>query len=189
MSSYYLPPSIKFSVVYPGLGGQEDSYLDLVISESSSSTFPTAGSTLDAWCIDRNAVIDPTPPAGTHYEGTLFSSSASELGLLAIAQPAFSAIFLANVDKLDSVNWLLNEYYRGTLTSTVAGVTASWQNMQGAIWSMLGFNGSATGSISGGSDTEINAIAGAALIAGDGYVADTDEYLSLIHISEPTRPY
>ena len=110
-------PFFNFTLSYPG-NLQEPSFLDLTVS--NNSLFPP-GTVLDAWCLDKSINFG----TDTAYTGYVYS--AYEPPTIGSILPNLSAA----VDRLDSVNWLLN-YYNGS------DVRYNWGEVQSAIWSLMG---------------------------------------------------
>jgi len=184
----YTPPSIKFSVsVTPGTGGEALSFLDVNILSSTGVGYPGLGVT-DGWCLDRSVSIYSSIPSGWYYQGNVYSST--ELGVLAGATPTLSANLLSHLDALDSVNWLLNAYYTNSIPASWNGtaVTASWQNVQGAVWTLLGSNPAVSDTITGGDAAQIAALANEAATLGNGYIAEAGQYTGVTSRPRCTRP-
>ena len=185
----YTAPTITFLASgTPGLSGTPvgyASYTDLTILSSNSSAFSPSGPQIDAWCLDRNVtLLAGALAANGFYRANLYSTAAAELDILNTAMPLLAG-GLAGLKQLDSVNWLLNSYYKGTL-----GSIGIWQNVQGAVWALVGQDSSATGQLIDGNQNAITFLTTQALKpvadgGGDGYVADQGQTQYVGIVADP----
>ncbi|MBK9362042.1 MAG: carboxypeptidase regulatory-like domain-containing protein [Rubrivivax sp.] len=169
------PPTLLINVTAPGTLGLP-SYTDVKLN-ATSAQYGAIGTLYDAWCVDRSTLID----VPGNYTAYLYSSY--ELGLLALNLPNIGNqvspyVASANLDKLDSVNWLANEWKVNHSALVSQGYT--YGDVQQAIYTLLG-DGLSTNPDLGPFDTaRVTQLADAASTTGNGFVPRTDQYISVI---------
>lgn len=138
-----------------------DSYLDVTISQGS-----ILDGIRDAWCIDLDRQIVPN----RNYGADVYSS--------------YSAAALAGLDgklekpeNLDLINWILNQDFVGSTSST--GETVTYGDVQRAIWTLIEDENSNAG-LGPYSQARANEIVAAALNYGEGFAPACGDQIAVI---------
>jgi protocatechuate 3,4-dioxygenase beta subunit len=172
----YQAPSLTIRLTNPGTLS-EASYFDVTVvgSPLPSPLFPAVGGLYDGWCLDSTL----STRLGTDLKAYLYSSV--ELELLKDGLPNLGTPDGSHLDQLDSINWLLGAYDGSTVTGSGQQVSATYGDVQAAIWKLLGeanyLSQPGTGPVD---PTTVDRLADLALTYGDGYLPAAGQPLGVV---------